>query len=73
MKFFYKNDVCKRVISMFMAFLMFFTMFAAQLPNGILEVQAAEGDMNITVHFDKTKVSTNEIAFATRPSLGKEY
>ncbi|MBR3770381.1 MAG: InlB B-repeat-containing protein [Lachnospiraceae bacterium] len=53
MKFFYKNDVCKRVISMFMAFLMFFTMFAAQLPNGILEVQAAEGDMNITVHFDK--------------------
>ena len=62
MKFFYKNEVCKRVLSMVLAFVMIFTMFAAQLPSGLLEVQAAENDMNITVHFDNSVYNWGEPA-----------
>ena len=53
MKFFYKNEVCKRVLSMVLAFVMIFTMFAAQLPSGLLEVQAAQ-TYDVTVHWDNS-------------------
>lgn len=53
MKFFYKNEACKRVLSMVLAFVMIFTMFAAQLPSGLLEVQAAE-TYDVTVHWDNS-------------------
>ncbi len=62
MKFFYKNEVCKRVLSMVLAFVMIFTMFAAQLPSGLLKVQAAENDMSITVHFDNSVYNWGEPA-----------
>jgi len=41
LKYFYKKGFGKRVLSMTMAFLMLFTMFAGQLPAGLLEVKAA--------------------------------
>ena len=50
MKFFYKNEMCKRVLSMVLAFVMIFTMFAAQLPSGLLEVQAAENEKLVTFY-----------------------
>ena len=53
MKFFYKNEVCKRVLSMVLAFVMIFTMFVAQLPSGLLEVQAAE-TYDVTIHWDNS-------------------
>lgn len=52
MKFFYRNELCRRGFCMVLAFLMVFTMFAAQLPGGIFEVQAAENAANITVHYN---------------------
>ncbi len=55
MKFFLKKELGKRVMSMALAVVMLFTMFAAQLPSGLLEVQAAESDINITVHFDNSQ------------------
>ena len=54
MKFFYKNGFGKRLVSMTMAFLMMFTMFAGQLPGGLLEVKAAS-TYDVTVHWQNTK------------------
>ena len=60
MKFFYKNEVCKRVLSMVLAFVMVFTMFAAQLPSGLLEVQAAE-NYDVTVHWNNSVNNWSEV------------
>lgn len=60
MKFFYKNEVCKRVFSMVLAFVMIFTMFAAQLPGGLLEVQAAE-TYDVTLHWDNSVNNWNSV------------
>ena len=54
MKFLRKNGFGKRVVSMMMAFLMMFTMFAGQLPGGLLEVKAAN-TYDVTVHWQNTK------------------
>ena len=55
MRFFHKKDMGKRVMSMVLAIVMVFTMFAAELPGSLLTVKAAEGDTNITVHFDNSE------------------
>ena len=60
MKFFYKNEVCKRVLSMVLAFVMIFTMFAAQLPSGLLEVQAAQ-TYDVTVHWDNQSTGWSDV------------
>ena len=62
MRFFHKKDMGKRVMSMVLAIVMVFTMFAAELPGSLLTVKAAEGDTNITVHFDNSKYNWGEPA-----------
>ena len=46
----FKRSIGKRVLSMTLAFVMLFTMFAEQLPNGLLEVKAAES-YDVTLHW----------------------
>ena len=54
LKCFYKKGLGKRILSMTMAILMLFTMFAGQLPGGLLEVKAAS-TYDVTVHWQNTK------------------
>ncbi|MBQ8279082.1 MAG: type I pullulanase [Roseburia sp.] len=49
-KSFFKRSIGKRVLSMTLAFVMLFTMFAGQLPSGLLEVKAAES-YDVTLHW----------------------
>ena len=51
---FKKSRIGKQIFCMIMTFVVLFTMLAAQLPEGLLTVKAAEGDMNITMHFDNS-------------------
>ena len=50
MKFFQKKDICKRVMSMALAIVMVFTMFAVKLPGGLLTVKAETTDTYVTLH-----------------------
>ena len=53
-KTFTKKGFGRRILSMALAFVMSFTMFAAELPFGLLQVKADGAPTNVTLHFNNS-------------------
>ena len=61
-KTFTKKGFGRRILSMALAFVMSFTMFAAELPFGLLAVKAEGAPTNVTLHFNNSNWNWGEPA-----------